>query len=74
MEQFRRGAGDVLKEAKEMGFSDLQPSHIYRMDELKVREHRKKQGLTRCLQTGGYPCGPVCSHEAVLLTHLWYPG
>jgi len=37
---------DVLKEAKEMGFSDLQLSHIYRMDELKVREHRKKQGLT----------------------------
>jgi carbamoyl-phosphate synthase large subunit len=41
---------DLLKEAKQKGFSDIQIAMLTKTDELAVREKRKKLGIVPCVK------------------------
>ncbi|MDI6640588.1 MAG: carbamoyl-phosphate synthase large subunit, partial [Methanocellales archaeon] len=58
---------EAIKEAKKLGFSDLQLAHIFNSDELTIRELRKKKGIKAV-----YKMVDTCAAEFEAQTPYYY--
>ncbi|MCA9186139.1 MAG: carbamoyl-phosphate synthase large subunit, partial [Planctomycetales bacterium] len=67
IEQLAELPDELLRQAKQAGFSDRQLSHIYRIGEMEVRDYRKSRGIVPT-----YKSVDTCAAEFEAYTPYFY--